>query len=192
MAMIEVIPPTQSQEDGVPMSGVLPDPKEMPSEKITGAEEADKEQLHGGRRRSKRLMKEIAVTTMEKNEKMARKHNLEGNCSSHNMFSTLPVEEVAEISSCMGVSVDKNDFETFDLLKNLENTRYEMFKKQKENTSEPQTETVETTEQTGSPLPIEWVQEEFSDTEDFVLVLSKKKARELKKSKLASSVAKKK
>jgi len=43
-------------------------------------------------RRSERLIGDIAVTTKEKNERMAKKRNLEGNSFNTNMFSELPVE----------------------------------------------------------------------------------------------------
>lgn len=42
------------------------------------------------RRRSERLKKDITLTTKEKNERMARKRNLEGTYSNQNMFSVLP------------------------------------------------------------------------------------------------------
>jgi len=43
-------------------------------------------------RRSERLIGDIAVTTKEKNERMAKKRNLGGNSFNTNMFSELPVE----------------------------------------------------------------------------------------------------
>jgi hypothetical protein len=73
----------------------------------------------------------------------------------------------------MGVNIDVND----------------LFVKQKEVNVNSQTKTVGNCE---SPLPIEWLQDENSDTEDFIRVLSKKKAREQKKKvKFSPTISKK-
>lgn len=64
--------------------------------------------------------------------------------------------------------------------------------KQKGSTVDSQAETDENAHPNDSPLPIEWLQEEKSDTEDFILVLSKKKARERKKNLKISPTLKKK
>jgi hypothetical protein len=44
------------------------------------------------RRRSERLKKDTTLTTMEKNQKMAEKRNVEGNTSTSNSFATLQIE----------------------------------------------------------------------------------------------------
>ena len=66
------------------------------------------------RRWSERLKKDTAVTTMEKNERMAKKRNLEGNTSNYNSFSALPVEDIITVTADMGVILDATDFDTFD------------------------------------------------------------------------------
>jgi hypothetical protein len=68
-------------------------------------------------RRSERLKKDISLTTMEKNERMTKKRNLEGNTTQHNSFSALPIDDIVNITANMGVIVDENDSDTFDLLK---------------------------------------------------------------------------
>lgn len=181
---------SQNQDGEVSMVEVIPPSQDISADVILPSDGGNKIPPQEDRRRSKRLMKEITLTTKEKNERMARKQNLEGNCSNDNMFSALPIEEIADLSSTMGVDIDKNDFGTFDLLKDLECARHELFNKQKVIASDPQTETVGASDSTSSPLPIEWIQEESSDTEDFILVLSKKKAREQKKSKILSAMSK--
>jgi hypothetical protein len=134
------------------------------------------------RRRSERLKKDITLTTKEKNERMARKRNLEGTHSNQNMFSVLPLDEIAELSSGMGVIVNDYDFGTFDMLRDLECARQDLFNKQNMTCQDPPTETVGGPDTVQSPLCIEWLQEENSDNEDFILVLSKKKkAREKKR-----------
>jgi len=108
------------------------------------------------RRMSERFKKDITLTTKEKNERMARKRNLEGTCSNQNMFSILSIEVITDLATDMEVEVDNSDFGTFDLLKDLECARHDLFVKQKENEQIPQTEIVGESEQISSPLQIEW------------------------------------
>jgi hypothetical protein len=42
--------------------------------------------------------------------------NLEGNPSNCNSFSVLPVEEIAHVTSCMGIIVEDDNFATFNLM----------------------------------------------------------------------------
>lgn len=74
-------------------------------------------------RKSDRLKKDIAISTKEKNEMMARKRNLEGNTYTSTMFSDLPIEIIKSLSCNMGVDVHKISFGTFDMLKDLEVAR---------------------------------------------------------------------
>jgi hypothetical protein len=82
--------------------------------------------------------------------------------------------------SDMGVNIDENDFDTFDLLKNLEKARDDLYKKQSVTSDIPQTESVEVSNPVNSILALEWMQEESSETDDFILVESRKKKRERK------------
>lgn len=143
-------------------------------------------------RRSERLKKDTTITTKEKNERMAKKRNLEGNYTNQNMFSALPLDDIADLTSGMGVNIDASDFETFGMLKNLECARNDLFVKQKVSNQVPQTETVGIDEPNRSPLLLEWLQEEQSDDEEFTLVLQEKKARDRKKNiKFSPNLAKK-
>jgi hypothetical protein len=49
-------------------------------------------------RKSDRLKKTTTLTTMEKNQKMAKKRNIEGNPSCSDSFSVLTINEVVNIS----------------------------------------------------------------------------------------------
>jgi hypothetical protein len=60
---------------------------------------------------------------------MAKKRNLEGTCPNQNMFSVLPIDEITELTSSMGIDIDSSDFGTFDLLKDLECARHDLFVK---------------------------------------------------------------
>lgn len=97
------------------------------------------------------------------------------------MFSTLPLEDIIELTSGMGINIEATDFETFDMLKNLECARNDLFAKQKVTTQVSQTETVGIDEPNKFPLKLGWLHEEESDAEEFTLVMSKKKARGRKK-----------
>lgn len=89
----------------------------------------------------------------------------------------------------MGVNIDENDFDTFDLLKNLEKARDDLYKKQSVTSDIPQTESVEVSNPVNSILALEWMQEESSETDDFILVESRKK-REKRKSIVISPIGK--
>lgn len=132
-------------------------------------------------RRSERLKKETTLTTKEKTEKITRKRNLEGNTSSCNSFSALPVEDVVSVSADMGVVLDKNDFATFDLLKDLETARHNLYEKQNKDAA-PQTEPVEENHDDNNTLTLTWMHDESSEAGEFILVESKRRKREKRKS----------
>lgn len=44
---------------------------------------------------------------MEKNERMAKKRNLEGNNSYSNLFFVLPIEEIINLTNDMGVIMSR-------------------------------------------------------------------------------------
>ena len=85
-----------------------------------------KMKMQGEIRRSERLKNDIEVTTKEKNERMAKKRNLEGNPLATNMFSDLPVESIKCLSADMGIAVDNINFGTFNMLKDLEIARHNL------------------------------------------------------------------
>jgi hypothetical protein len=136
-------------------------------------EEAPQQQLE--RRRSDRLKKGTNLHTMEKVDKLAKKRNLEGNLSNENSLSVLPIGEIVNISADMGISVKDDDFATFDLLKTLETTRHYLYFKEIESKQDSQTESVENCLGNDDQLQLEWLQEETSEAEDFIIVESRKK-----------------
>jgi hypothetical protein len=118
---------------------------------------------------------------MENVEAAIMKKNLEGNLASYNTFSTLPIEEIVHNASEMGISIKHDDFDTFDLLKTLELARNDMYLKQCD-----QSEKNRIVDNEGEPshdnlLQLEWLHDESSDIEDFILVESRKKKREKRK-----------
>jgi hypothetical protein len=87
------------------------------------------ENIQAPERRSERLKKYTAMTTMEKVDKMAIKANLEGKPVNHNSFFVLPIEEIAHVTSCMGIRVDDDNFATFNLIKDLKKVRDDLYQK---------------------------------------------------------------
>ena len=69
---------------------------------------------------------------MEKNDKMAKKRIFEANNSHSNLLFALPMEEITNFTYDMGVIIEKNGFDTFDLLKDLETVRHNLYTKQNE------------------------------------------------------------
>lgn len=128
-----------------------------------------------------RLKKDTSLNTMEKVEKQAKKRNLEGNLPTTNAFSALPIEEIVNTVSDMGISMNHDDFATFDLLQTLEVARDDMYLKQCEKNQASQTESVEIPEISEAPLQLEWMHEESSESEDFILVESRRRKREKRK-----------
>jgi hypothetical protein len=114
-------------------------------------------QDQGMRRRGERLKKDSNITTKEKIEKAAQIKNLEGNSTRANSFSILSVEDIINVSSDMGIVLDDKDFDTFDLLKQLECARNELFLKQADKNAQAQPETGEQQENKNDPLQLEWL-----------------------------------
>lgn len=93
------------------------------------------------------------------------------------IFFVLPINEINSLSSDMGVVIENDYFDIFDLLKDLETMRHNLYNKQKQNNQDSQTHLVESAEGDNAILLVEWVQEESSEAEDFILVESRKKIR---------------
>ena len=117
-------------------------------------------------RRSDRLKKTTTMSTSEKTKMVTQKRNLEGNPkTNYNSFSVLPIEELVHVTADMGVALDENDFDTFNLLKDLEKARSDLYQKQSEKLSESQTESIEIMQADKNTLALEWMQDESSDTD---------------------------
>lgn len=67
---------------------------------------------------------------MEKVAVMAKKRDLKGNSTNSNSFSALQNDEIVNIYLEMGIIVENNAFDTFDVLRNLEQARKDLFIKQ--------------------------------------------------------------
>lgn len=69
---------------------------------------------------------------------------MEGNSSTANKFSALPIEEIAHTIADMEISIKHDDFATFDLFKTLEMARGDLYLKQCEQNESSKTDTFET------------------------------------------------
>lgn len=130
------------------------------------------------RRRSERLKKVTNIPTKEKNERIAKKRNLEGN--SFNMFSALHSDVIVDTALDMGIIINRNDFGTFNLLNDLEIARSELHNRQCLDRMET-IETAENKQSMESDNQLDWLQKEPSDDENFTIVESRKTKRERKK-----------
>lgn len=127
------------------------------------------------RTRSERLKKDANLTTMEKVEREAQKKNLEGNPSMSNSFSVLSVDDIVHISSEIGIVIENDNFDTCNLLNDLETTRNDLYLKQLAQNVTPQTDPVEEQPDDNKILELVWLQDESSESKDFILVESRRK-----------------
>jgi hypothetical protein len=75
----------------------------------------------------------------------------------------------------MGIVVEEDDFDTFNLIKDLEKVRDDLYHKQICQNKNPQTKSVEGGHEESDFLAIEWHKDDSSEIEDFILVESRKK-----------------
>ena len=134
------------------------------------------------RRRSERLKKITPLTNLEELERNTEDTSFEGIYSNHNSFSVLLDDDISHITSCMGIVVDESSFDTFNLIRDLEKARDDLYQKQIVKNQKPQTDLVEGGLEEDVPLAIEWINDESSESEDFILVESRRKKREKRKS----------
>lgn len=73
--------------------------------------------------RSEHLREGIHLTTKEKNDAMARKRNLEGNTKKSHTLADIENNVLNNLAMDMGIHVKDSNFDSFDVLKELENAR---------------------------------------------------------------------
>jgi hypothetical protein len=80
-----------------------------------------KEDHQQEKRRSKRLKKEVTLTTKEKNNIMTKKRNIEGNnYPTSNYISVLSIEDLINRIGSMIIITNDDVFEKIELLKDLQ------------------------------------------------------------------------
>jgi len=97
---------------------------------ISQPERSDEKTREGGQvgtlqpeRRSERLKKDVHLTTMEKNEALAKKRSLEGNSNKSHTLASIDNNMLNDLAKNMGVLINDTEFSTFDMLKELETIR---------------------------------------------------------------------
>lgn len=92
----------------------------------------------------------------------------------------------------MGVVIHAENFDTFDLIRDLAKAREDLYAKQNENKSKSQTEPVETNIQQDGALELEWLDTKTSELEDPILAEFRRDKRENKKARRFSPLVGKK
>jgi hypothetical protein len=104
-----------------------------------------------------------------------KKRSLSGtNLNSYNSFAALDNEKIAEIACDMGVDISFANFDSIDIMKDLEAARHSL-KNVEISKLDPNESNVQVLGENGDELPLlEWIDED-SEEEQFVLVQSTKK-----------------
>jgi hypothetical protein len=110
----------------------------LPSDDVVHSEELLPVQE---RRRSERLKKITPLTNLEELEENVQETSLEGIYSNHNSFSVLLDDDITHITSCMGIVVDDNNFDTYNLIRDIEKARDDLYQKQNVKNQKPQAQT---------------------------------------------------
>uniref|UniRef100_A0A8I6Z4J3 Uncharacterized protein n=1 Tax=Hordeum vulgare subsp. vulgare TaxID=112509 RepID=A0A8I6Z4J3_HORVV len=112
-------------------------------------------------------------------ERLAQKRDLQGNSISHvNSFEVLSNLEIISVAVKMGVNIPNDDFDSIDIIRELEISRANIAKKVDKNDVR-QDAVFLLTNAAGetSLLDTEWGGDEDLDTDDFTVVRSRKKER---------------
>lgn len=109
--------------------------------------------------------------------KQCPERDLEGNTSANPTTSELSNSSLHDLSKKMRVKVDNESSNPFDLLKEIETVRNNLYAKQQQNKSNVEiVEIQDNREESAATVPqLEWLSEESSDLEDFTLVMSRKR-----------------
>jgi len=111
---------------------------------------------------------------------VARKRNLEGTANSQNMFTHLSQSSLHSISEKMGIKMNSSSSNSFDILRELEIVRANLYGKQQQLDSTVIIEEIDE-ETEDSMLQLEWIQEETSEPDESSFAQSRKKGKELGK-----------
>ncbi|KAE8819560.1 hypothetical protein D1007_02546 [Hordeum vulgare] len=112
-------------------------------------------------------------------ERLAQKRDLQGNSiSPGNSFEVLTNLEIISASVKMGVNIPDDNFETIDIIRELEISRANIAKKVDKNDNQhDKILFITNAAREASPLDTEWVGDEGLDADDFTVVRSRKKER---------------
>jgi hypothetical protein len=142
--------------------------------------------LREERRASERIQKGMMEAGSKLDHPANKKRSLEGNTvQTSNAFSALADNEVVDRSNSMGVVLNDTNFESINILKDLETARFALNKKLQDNLNqvnpEPSVVEVNQKEDDCEQNLLHWIEEDNSDIEDFILVTPKRVRRSVKR-----------
>jgi hypothetical protein len=130
---------------------------------------------------------------MEKASALSKKRNFEGNQDSatnplsNNSFAVLSDNQIVAKASLMGVRIPDGNFDTVNLVRDLELARNSLVSKQK--TVKPPSVVlfIKSNEGTTTPLSMDWISSDDNEDSSFTLVESRKKKNMRRKSAVSTS-----
>jgi hypothetical protein len=146
-----------------------------------------------GPRFSSRLQDSVNTDTLKKASALSKKRNLEGNHDSdpnplsNNSFAVLSDNQIVAKASLMGVRIPDGNFDTVNLVRDLELARNSLVSKHK--TVKPPSSVlfIESNEGTTTPLSMDWISSNDTEDSSFTLVESRKKKNMRRKSVVSTS-----
>jgi hypothetical protein len=130
---------------------------------------------------------------MEKASALSRKRNLEGNHDSapnplsSNSFAVLSDNQIVAKASLMGVKIPDGNFDTINLVRDLELARNSLGSKHKSVKPLSSILFIESNEGTTTPLSMDWISSDDNEDSSFTLVESRKKKNMKRKSFVSAS-----
>jgi hypothetical protein len=124
---------------------------------------------------SSRIQEQILTRGGGQMKSSTKKRSLQGtSLNNQNSFAALDNEVIADIAGCMGINVAKENFETFDLMKDIELDRHTLNNVKKDKIPDPNEGSKELN-MIDEEIPLlQWLDND-SEVEQFTLVQSKRK-----------------
>jgi hypothetical protein len=134
-------------------------------------------QLIANARQSDRVQDQLMMKNQVQAMEGARKRALEGILPNRNSFSILSNEAIAQLAANMGASMSEVNFDSIDIMKDLECAKQALDKTRIKRCPEPCEESILSDGDMVNEVPLlEWVDNDY-EAEQFTLVQSKKKKR---------------
>ena len=139
-------------------------------------------EMREDRRASERLQQDMIMKSTVQHDKVDKGMLPGGNpLVTSNSFSSLNDDDIIARTISMGVNIDVSNFDSINMLKDLESARLALHLKQQENLAGKNYEvqdpsSIQKDSETEGKL-LEWLESDHSDESDFILVTSKKRTR---------------
>jgi hypothetical protein len=163
----------QLSSDGLKMIPTDDKKAEMNEDMIT-----DKQKIHDTRF-SARVQAQLEKKWMNQVANPKKRYLSGTNLTSHNSFAALDNEVIANIACDMGVDMSSSNFDSIDIMKDLEVARHYLKSISESKLSDSNEQKVQEIDENESKLPLlEWIDDD-SEAQQFTLVQSKKKKRDI-------------